>query len=191
MAEAEPSEAQLVSAANVEAKTELSPGAPPPPLEGNLVVVVQAQEACFKASYNIGDHHRRVSTHMLRCTVAAILRRCSWLARAFSLAAWPSNVGDVFHRSIPEALHRQLLASRSNTLKFSQSTSAGHRMPSHGGGTNRGARLRGKVLDFWGLGRPERPGNASKRWGAKPPTFLRDSQAARGRPDPPNPGFSL
>ncbi len=30
-------------------------------------------------------------------------------------------------------------------------------MPSHGSGTNRGARLRGKVLDLWGLGGPGRP----------------------------------
>ena len=34
--------------------------------------------------------------------------------------------------------------------------------------------------------------NPSKKWGASPPTFLKDFPAARGRrPDPPNPGFSL
>ena len=59
-------------------------------------------------------------------------------------------------------------------------------VPSHEGGTNRGATLRGKILDFRGLGGPERPGNPSKRWGAKLPTFLRGFPAARGRLEPRN-----
>ena len=54
-----------------------------------------------------------------------------------------------------------------------------------------GARLRGKILDFRGLGGPERLGARSKRWGASPPTFLRGFPAARGRPDRENPGFTL
>ena len=53
------------------------------------------------------------------------------------------------------------------------------------------ARLRGKILDFPGLGGPRRPGNPSKMWGVSPPTFLKGFPAARGRPNPKNPGFSL
>ena len=64
-------------------------------------------------------------------------------------------------------------------------------LPAHRGGTNRGARLRGKILDFGGLDGPGRPGNILKRWGASPPTFFKGFPAAPGRPDPPNPGFSL
>ena len=48
-----------------------------------------------------------------------------------------------------------------------------------------GGRLRGKILDFRGLGGPGRPGNPSRRRGASPPTFLKGLPAARGRQDPP------
>ena len=51
----------------------------------------------------------------------------------------------------------------------------------HGGGTNGGARLRGKILDFRGLGSPGRPGNPSKRWGAKLPHLF---EGFPGRPGP-------
>ncbi len=34
-----------------------------------------------------------------------------------------------------------------------------------------------------GLGGPGSPGNTSKRWGAKPPTFLGAFPGPRGRPD--------
>ena len=54
-----------------------------------------------------------------------------------------------------------------------------------------GARLRGKIQDFGGLGSPGPPGDPSKRWGVSPPTFFRGFPAARGRPDHQNPGFSL
>jgi len=40
-------------------------------------------------------------------------------------------------------------------------------------------------MDFLCLGGPGWPGDPSKMWGAKPPTFLRGLPAARGRPGLP------
>jgi len=52
--------------------------------------------------------------------------------------------------------------------------------------------LRGKLLDFGGLGGPGRPGNPSEKMGgAKPPIFSEGFPAARGRADTKNPTSSL
>ena len=46
-------------------------------------------------------------------------------------------------------------------------------------------------LEFWGLGGPGRPENLSNRLGVNPSIFLNHFHAARGRPESPNPGFSI
>jgi len=49
--------------------------------------------------------------------------------------------------------------------------------PSCGGGTNKRGQIERENPEFWGSGRPRAAGNPSKRWGAKPPTFLRGSRS--------------
>ncbi len=39
---------------------------------------------------------------------------------------------------------------------------------------------------FWWSGRPRGPGDPSKRWGAKPPTFCKGFRGPQGRPGPKN-----
>jgi hypothetical protein len=57
-------------------------------------------------------------------------------------------------------------------------------MPAHGGGANKGARQRRKIVDLKRFGRPRAAGKSFKKMRATPPIYLTYFPAARSRPNP-------